>query len=119
MPLNSSSRIAEIQGHQGTFRIIKKGRLNSRVIPVDLATGQDIGTATALVPNERLVNVRIYDELQALPAGPDAPPPHPAPEMSRTIRVPNRLYLRLQRLARPGETPAEVIERLLSPEATL
>ena len=116
MPLTSQNRIAEVQGRQGSVRIVRKGRRNSRVVPIDLATGQDTGPS-AKIANDRLVNVRFHDELQGLPAGQIAQQPADAPDTGHTLRVPGRLWLRLQRLARPFETPAEVIERHLPPEA--
>jgi hypothetical protein len=116
MPLTAQNRIAEIQGRQGNVRIVRKGRRNSRVVPVDLATGQDTGPS-AIIANDRLTNIRFHDELQALPADPGTQQPATAPETAHTIRVPGRLYLRLQNLARPFETPADVIERHLPPEA--
>ena len=116
MPLTAKNRIAEIQGRQGSLRIVRKGRRNSRVVPVDLATGQDTGPSV-IVANDRLTNIRFHDELQAMPAIPGTHQPTAAPETAHTIRLPGRLYLRLQNLARPSETPADVIERHLPPEA--
>ncbi len=116
MPLTARNRVAEIQGRQGSVRIVRKGRRNSRVVPVDLTTGQDTGPS-AIIANDRLVNVRFHDELQAMPADRGTQQPVGAPETTHTIRVPGRLYLRLQNLARPFETPADVIERHLPPVA--
>lgn len=116
MPLTAQNRVAEVQGRLGSVRIVRKGRRNSRVVPVDFATRQDTGPS-AIVANDRLTNVRFYDELEAMPADPGTQQLAAAPETTHTIRVPGRLYLRLQNLARPFETPADVIERHLPPEA--
>lgn len=116
MPLTAQNRIADVQGRQGSVRIVRKGRRNSRVVPVDLTTGQDTGPS-AIVANDRLVNIRFHDELHGLPADQGTRELAPAPETRRTLSVPGQLYLRLQNLARPFETPADVIERHLPPEA--
>ncbi len=108
MHLNPSQRIAEVKGRSGTVRVVQKARRNSRVIPVDLNTGQDTGTSE-LVASDHLLNIRYY-------AAPDEP--QALPEISRTIRIPNRLHDRLARLSHPFETPADVIERLLPTEDT-
>ena len=115
MPLTAKNRIAEVRGRQGTVRIVRKGRRNSRVVPVDVTTGQDAGPS-AIVANDRLINIRFHDELHDLTV--DAGTRQvAAPETSHTIRVPSRLWLRLQQLAWPFEIPADVIERHLPPEA--
>jgi len=114
MPLTAHDRIAEIAGKTGTVRIVRKGRRNARVVPIDPATGQEIGP-NVLVANDRLENVRLFDALQVMPDQ-ATPPPQPVTETSHTIRVSGTVWLALQRLAQPFETPDEVIRRLLPPE---
>ena len=81
--------------------------------PIDLTTGNE--GARALVANDRLVNVRLFDELQALPDQATARG-QPITETSHTIRISGTVWLALQRMAQPFETPDEVIRRLLLPE---
>ena len=107
MHLNSKQRIAEVKGQPGTVRVVQKARRNSRVVPVDLTTGQDSG-ASQLVASDHLLNIRYYSASNDGQA---------QPEISRTIRIPSRLYDRLAKVSHPFETPSDVIERLLPMEA--
>ena len=112
--MTASDRIAEIRGKAGTVRIVRKSRKNSRVIPIDIATGQETGQE-ALVASDRLMNVRFFDELHTLPDQPTQQP-LPVAESSHTIRISGTTWLILQRLTRPFETPDEVIRRFLPSE---
>jgi len=114
MPLTAHDRIAEITGKIGTVRIIRKGRKHSRVVPINPVTGEEIGSR-ALISNDRLMNVRFFDELLTM-QDQAATQLQPAIEPSHTIRVSGATWLALQRLAQPLETPDEVIRRLLPTE---
>ncbi len=98
--MEPGQRIASIEGRTGTVRIVQQAKRNSRVIPIDLMTGEDTAESE-LVASSLLRDIRTYK---------------PETEVVRTIRIPGRLHERLAREARTFETPADVIERLLPPE---
>ena len=98
--MKPGQRIASIQGRSGTVRIVQQAKRNSRVVPVDLITGEDTAESE-LVATELLRDIRAYK---------------PEIEIVRTIRIPNRIYERLTREARPGETQGDALERILPPE---
>jgi hypothetical protein len=95
---NEQQRIAQLKSRVGTVRIIRKARANSRVVPFDVEIGKDSGD-TYLVATDQLINIRSLAEDGA--------------DVSRTIRLKGRIFRELESRARPFETPAEVIERLL------
>ena len=100
MPLKAGQRIAAVQGRAGAFRVIQQARRNSRVVLVDLVTGEEMAESE-LVATEFLHDIRTYK---------------PETAVARTIRITNALHERLIREARTFETPSDVLERLLPPE---
>ncbi len=98
--MKPGQRIASIEGRSGTVRIVQQAKRNSRVVPVDLITGEDTAESE-LIATERLRDIRSYK---------------PETEIVRTIRVSGRIYERLMREAKPGETLGDVLEHILPPE---
>jgi hypothetical protein len=131
--LTPSSRICDIKGKQGPHLIAKQGPATSKVCRVDLQTGRLIG-GSFVVKNSDLLRITLYAEL----VGSSSPPPGAAPDASghrpdpapvadpailpstqpptapATIPIDPDVWLALRKRAlSPGETPNEVLRRLL------